>query len=359
MSLYTITIHDRLTGLEIADISRLCTKRHYVMTRNRSGMIDLELDLLAAEDFAVELGMGFYGLFNPGYSEIRVTRGTRPMMGGRLLEVTPSLSAEGDALQLTALGYLEMLTDRHVFPDDTLTYTNEDIGQIAWNRINDTQNREDGDLGITMGEIEPSRNIEEEDQAPFGKTVKELLIGYTDLSNSGDFEFTADKQFTWHYPGLGTDRPDNPFRYGDGGNIRSITAPRDASNMVNVSINRGANNGTAQVFSIRQNTAAREAYGRHERVDDYSSIQSEELIQDFGDETLRTASSPSTLPTIELFGDRDPILGVYGLGDRVPLEIPDRPSFAHIHGQYLRINEIDVTVDANDHEDVSIEASIA
>ena len=57
MNLYTISIHDRLTGLEIADISRLCTKRHYVMTRNRSGMIDLEVDLLAAEDFAVELGI--------------------------------------------------------------------------------------------------------------------------------------------------------------------------------------------------------------------------------------------------------------------------------------------------------------
>lgn len=358
MSLYTITVHDRNTGKEIANISNLCQKRHYVMTRNRSGMIDLELDLRAAEDFATEIGMGFYGLFNPGWSEIRVTRGERPMMGGRLLEVTPDLQADGESLQLMSLGYLELLADRHIFPDDTLTYADTDIGEIAWHRIEDTQNREDGDLGISLGQITPSRTIVEEEQAAFGKTVKELLIGYTDLSNSGDFELTADKQFNWHYPGMGTERPKNPFRYGDGGNIKRISAPRDASKLVNVSINRGANNGSAQVFTIVQNAAARHSQGRHEQVDDFSSIQKEELIQDFGNETIRTSSSPSTLPTIELFGDRDPILGVYGLGDRVRIEIPDRPSFAHIHGQMLRINEIDVTVDENDHEDVKVEASI-
>jgi hypothetical protein len=358
MGLYTITIHDRLTGNEIADISNLCTKRHYIMTRNRSGMIDLELDLFAAEDFAASLNMGFYGLFAAGVAEIRVKRGERSMMGGRLMEAVPDMNENGGSFKLTALGYLELFTDRFLHPEDTLTYANTDIGTIAWNRIVATQNREDGDLGITEGEIETSRNIVEEEQAAFGKSVKEMLIGYSDLSNSGDFEFTADKQFNWHAPGMGADRPEIPFRYGEGGNIKRIVAPRDGSNMVNVSINRGANNGTAQIFSIRQNTSARAAYGRHERVDDYSSIQSEELIQDFGDETLRTSSSPSTLPTIELFWDRDPILGVYRLGDRVPLEIPDRPSFSHIHGQLLRINEIDVAIDDNDHEDVAIEASI-
>lgn len=358
MSLYTITIHDRITGDEIADISNICTKRRYVMTRNRSGIIDLEMDLFTAEAFAAELGMGFYGLFNAGVAEIRLRRGTRNMMGGRLMEATPTLDENGGSLSLVAMGYLELLADRHLYPEDTLTYANADIGAIAWNRINDTQNREDGDLGITQGKIETSRNITEEEQAAYAKTVKELLIDYTELSDSGDFEFTTDKQFNWHYPGLGTDRPQHPFRFGEGGNIKHISAPRDGSSMVNVSINRGANNGTAQVFTIRQNSSARTAYGRHERVDDYSSIQKQGLIEAFGDETLRTHSSPSVLPTIELFGDRDPILSVYNLGDRIPLEIPNRPSFGHVHGQRVRLNEIDVNVDENDHEDVAVEASI-
>jgi hypothetical protein len=358
MGLYTITIHDRITGLEIADISAICTKRHYTMTRNRSGIIDLSMDVFEAENFARSLNLEFYGLFNAGVAEIRIRRGEREMMGGRLMETVPDLDEKGGTFSLIALGYLELFTDRNLYPSDTLTYLNEDIGTIAWNRINATQSREDGDLGITQGEIETSRDIAEEEQASYGKTVKELLIDYTTLSGSGDFEFTPDKQFNWHYPGLGADRPQHPFRYGEGGNIKRISAPRDGSKMVNVSINRGANNGTAQVFTIRQNASARAAYGRHERVDDYSSIQSIELVEDFGDETLRTGSSPSVLPTIELFGDRDPILSVYNLGDRVPLEIPDRPSFGHIHGQMLRLNELDVTIDANDHEDVKVEASI-
>jgi hypothetical protein len=356
---YQITLHDRVTGDEVADISRICLKRHFVLTRNRPGMIDLELNLDAAEDLARELGMGFYGLFGAGVTEVRVKRDTKPLLGGRLMTPVPTLDETSGSLQVTALGYLELLADRYLWPGDTLTYANTDIGQIAWNRINATQGRDDGSLGITQGEIQPSRNIQEEEQAAYGKSIKELLIDYTELSNSGDFEFTTDKQFNWHAPGIGVDRPDSPFRFGDGGNIKRISAPRDASQLVNVSINRGANNGTAQIFTIRQNTASRAAYGRHERVDDYSSIQSVELIQSFGDETLRTHSSPLALTTIELHGDREPILGVYGLGDRMPLEIPNRPSFGHVHNQRLRVNEIDITVDELDKEDVSIEASIA
>lgn len=358
MGLYSFTIHDRLTGEEIADITNLCTKRHYIMTRNRPGLIDLEMDLFAAEDFAASLGMGFYGLFNAGVVDIRVKRDGVWKIGGRLMETMPSLSEDGGTFKLTALGLLEMFADRFLHPDDTLTYADEDIGQIAWNRINAAQSKDDGDLGITLGEIEVSRDIEEEEQAAFGKSIKELLIGYTDLSNSGDLEITADKQFNWHFPGIGADRPQHPFRYGNGGNIKRIVAPRDASKMVNVAYSRGANNGTAQVFSISQNTSSRAAYGRHESVEDHTSIQQQELVQSFGDELIRTSSSPSILPTIELFGDRAPILNVYNLGDRVPLEVPNRPSFAHIHGQMLRLNEIDVTVDDNDHEDVSVEASI-
>jgi hypothetical protein len=52
------------------------------------------------------------------------------------------------------------------------------------------------------------------------------------------------------------------------------------------------------------------------------------------------------------------VLSVYNLGDRVPLDLSGKPSFGHIHGQWLRINEIDVTPDENDHEDVKVEASI-
>jgi hypothetical protein len=358
MGLYSITIHDRLTGDEIADITNLCTKRHYVMTRNRPGLIDLEMDLFAAEDFAAALGMGFYGLFNSGIADIRVKRDGVWKIGGRLLDTTPDLSEDGGSFSLKTIGLLGMFSDRFLHPDDTLTYSNVDIGQVAWNRIAAAQAKDDGDLGITLGLIEASRTIEEEEQAAFGKNIQELLIGYTDLSNSGDLEITADKQFNWHYPGLGADRPKHPFRYGNGGNIKRIVAPRDATKLANVAYSRGANNGTAQVFSLSQNTSSRAAYGRHESVEDYTSIQSQELVQSFGDEVIRTSSSPSILPTIELFGDRDPILNVYNLGDRVPLEIPDRPSFAHVHGQMLRLNEIDVTWDDNDYEDVKVEASI-
>ena len=83
------------------------------------------------------------------------------------------------------------------------------------------------------------------------------------------------------------------------------------------------------------------------------------MVRSFGDETLRTMSAPMVLPTIELFGDRDPLLSIYGLGDRIPVEIPNRPSFAHVHGQRLRLNEIDVVIDDMDHENVQVEASIA
>ena len=222
MSLYTITIHDRITGDEVADISNLCTKRHYHLSRNRSGLIELELDLFKAEDLATELGMGFYGLFAAGIAQVRITRDTKPMIGGRLLTPVPHLDENGGTLSLATMDWLELFADRHLYPSDVLTYTDTDIGQIAWNRINDTQNRIDGDIGITQGQIDVSRNIEDE-QADYAKTVKELLIDYSSLSNTRDSS-SPPIAIPLALSQYGRQRPNNPFRYGDGGNIKSITA---------------------------------------------------------------------------------------------------------------------------------------
>jgi hypothetical protein len=357
MSLYSILITDP-NGVLLADLSNLCAKRHFLLVRNGEGSIDLSLNLTAAEQLADDLGYRgqFYGLFASGLNEIRVMRGARPFVGGQILEALPSLDATGGTLDLKAEGYLGLFKDRQLWPDDTLNYTSIDIGQLAWSRINQTQSKPNGDWGFTMGEIQPSRSIVEIQNA-FGQSIRDLLVSYTELSDSGDFEFTADKQFNWHYPGLGQDQFDLPFQWG--GNIAKLSAARNGAQLANIVISRGSGNGGAQLAQSATDSSSLAIFKRRERVFDYASVPNTAYLDSQGDERLRTNAYPLVLPAITLDGNKRPFLGAYWLGDRVPLQIPGRSSFAHLDGQMARINEIDITVSDLDHEDIAVQASLA
>jgi len=354
LPLYTIELIDPTTRNVTADISTICTTRNFSITRNRAEQVDLEMNLLVAERLARDLGVGFWGLFAAGVTEIRITRANRPLLISRLADAYPSMGAS-NSIQLKAMGILDSFGDRYLWPGDTLSYSATDVGQLAWNRITQTQNRSGGNLGITLGAIQPSRAIDE-DQQYWARSIKDILVDYTNLSDSGDFEFTPDKQFNWYAPSMGRDLTDVIFEYP--GNIAQIGGRRDASQLVNQSVNRGKGNGNAQRQVSVSDANSYAVFGRHERISDYPSIDSEDLLTGYGNETLRTNSYPLVIPDITLQSRTNPPLGEYWIGDRVKLAIPGRSSFGHLDGQMVRINEIDVSVDNNDHETISVKVSI-
>ncbi len=352
-SRYTIEIVTP-QGALIADISGIATGRSFTVRRNRAETIDLACDLGEAVRLARDLGLTFNQLFGPGLNEVRVTRGNRTLVGGQIVYVEPRLAADGRTLSIRATGFLDLFKDRYVL-NTPVSYT-ADMGQIAWNLINTTQSLTNGDVGVRQGTIQTSRTITETWQ-PFATSIKDILIGLTERIGGIDFAFTPDKHFNVYYPGLGTDKTELLFSYP--GNIHEIAAPIDATELINVSINRGSGNGLdQQPIQTRNDTASQASYKRHERIDDYPSIRVVATLDEKGDETLRRFASPTRIPEVTLDGAAQPSLGAYWVGDRVRFAVAD-PAFAELDGQTWRINELNVAIDENDRETVRLKVGYA
>jgi hypothetical protein len=352
MSRYLIELYNP-SGELLADISDLCTTRTYSLRRNRAEDIYLTLNLEKAQDLARSLGMGFYQLYAAGINEIRITRDTRPMVGGQLQYVHPRLNESGATLELRASGFLDLLSKVYLEATDNRTLTDTDMGEGAWSFIAQLQSKTNGNLGITEGVIQTSRVITDTWE-PYSSSLKDILIGLTERLNGIDFEFTPDKVFNVYYPGIGTDKTELLLSYP--GNISSIGLPQDATTLANIIYVRGSGNGDVQLLETRQDTTSQAAYTRREQITDYPSINVVATLQEKGDETLRLYATPMMIPAVTLDGTQEPFLGSYWIGDRVRFSVDtDRyPAFALLDGQTWRINEIACALDDNDHEAITV-----
>jgi hypothetical protein len=351
-NLYTIELYTP-AGVRLADISGLCVTRTYTVRRNRAEDIYLTLNLKKAQQLAQRLGIGFYQLFATGITEVRITRGSRPMVGGQLQYVHPRLAADGATLELRASGFLDRLGKVYLEAADTRSFTTTDMGQIAWSFIDQAQDKSHSNLGITQGTIQTSRNITDTWE-PYSSSLKDIVIGLTERLNGIDFEFTPDKVFNVYYPGVGTDKTELLLSYP--GNITSIGLPQDATTLANVVYVRGSGNGDVQLLETRQDADSQASYSRREQILDFPSISVVATLQEKGDETLRLYATPMTIPVVVLDGTKEPFLGSYWIGDRVRFAVDtDRyPAFAVLDGQTWRINEIACSIDESDHEAITL-----
>lgn len=355
-SLYRFELWNPATGL-IADLSGLTTKRTFRLRLNRAETLDLSFNLRVIEEWANKIGLSPNELLRPGVNDIRVWRGNRPIFGTRVRHITPSVQGNTETLELHASGFLDDLIYRYLWPQEEVdggvtTYTSTDIGQIMWDMIDTTQTLTNGDMGFTQGVIHPSRDLTDTWQ-PFATNLKDIFIAITERNDSVDFDFSFDRKLNVYYPSLGRVQSDLRFAYP--GNIDSLSAPEDASQIVNVSINRGSGNGLdITPIQTRNDTGSQVTYGRMERIDDYADVSVTATLDSFGDETLRTFAQPLVIPDVSLKSGKEPPLGAYWVGDWVRFLIPNRPAFRHVHNQLLRINEISVTLNDLDTEDIRL-----
>ena len=221
-----------------------------------------------------------------------------------------------------------------------------------WDMIDTTQSLDSGAIGMTQGEIQTSRNLTD-DWEPYATSLKDIFIAITERINSVDFAFTYDKKLNVYAPQQGRVQPDLLFDYP--GNIVSLDLPQDASQLVNVSINRGSGNGLdITPIETRTNAGSMDTYGRMEQIDDYADVSVEQTLQSFGDETLRTFSTPLVIPNVVLRSGKEPPLGAYWIGDWVRFSLPNRPTFASLHNRLLRVVGISVSLNDLDTEEVRL-----
>jgi hypothetical protein len=332
-------------GSPIADLAPALTQRRLTFQLNRPPVISASIPVsspLAKRDED--------GGLQPGVHELKLYRDGETVETVYQL-VRSSVSADQNTMRLDLEwhGIASYLQDALVF-DSTTAYSST---TLPWTWINTFQSRTGGGYGITQGPVigtAPTRQ----------KTVTQyagLLDTIIELSESGDgFDWSIDTNRTyreWH-PTRGSD---NGLLLEYGSNVAAFsftesTAPGEIVTDVYVQGPPGSQEVTAS------NSTSRTTYGRREAsltffADFEASTVTNGQIQKHADAAIAERIAPIVIPQITLMRESSTApWGSYWLGDTVTFRA-DVGAYQKINAEY-RIVQIDVELDDNDNETISL-----
>jgi hypothetical protein len=134
----------------------------------------------------------------------------RPLYRGRIGSTGDDHDGDRHAMTVASADYRALLGRRLLYEGDTLTYTQVDQAQLAWNLISTTQGRTGGSLGIVRGAGQTTGVLRDRTWKP-GESVRHYLELLADVQNGFEYDLTpaADStalSFDVFYPRRGTDR---------------------------------------------------------------------------------------------------------------------------------------------------------
>lgn len=349
-SKYSIEIVDPAGNL-LADLTGRAKNRTVSMSRNNAEDIQWEIDLNEFEAFCRTNNRDPRTILVNGSSEVRIKRLGTYLCGGQLSYFITKLDTNNAIIQIRAQGFLNLFADRYTTLGRTFTAT--DASTIAATLINESQALTNGNYGITIGSLTTVGN---HDRIYNRATIKQELLNLTTVQTAPlDFEFTYNKVFNT-YAQIGSDRPEIIFEYPK--NIKNISIPNDATNLANEVIALGAGIGTDASNQVTvDNTSAAISYRLRQKIMTPNGVSSLTELTDQANAELNTWSFPIELPTFMVDGNLAPFITDYKIGDRVRLKIGRHKFLEHITGLY-RIEKIDLAIDDNDNENVTLYVSV-
>lgn len=346
--LYVIEIYNS-AGTLISDLSGKYIQSIKIdLIRNRAEQIVLNFNLQNLEDYARALGTNVLSLFQVDLNEVRIKRGANYLCAGQISHVQAAAGGDDMTIEVRASGWLELFAKRYT--DSSEVYSSTDAGAIAWDLINDTQTS--STFGITQGTIQTSTS---RDRTYEYKNIKDAIIQLSEVINGFDFEFTYDKIFNVYYPRQGSSVPIE-FEYGR--NCFSISLPIDGTFICNQAIVRGQGLGTQQLVQTRNNAASQTTYKLRQKILDYPDVKENATLQQHGDSELGINAIPTFTPQIVLMPNQDntqPIIKRdFWLDDSFTVKVPGSDFFAIAANNVYRIESINVSVDKDGVETISL-----
>ncbi|OAE01855.1 phage tail protein [Arthrobacter sp. OY3WO11] len=346
-------------GELIADFAGRAKNRRLTLQRNEAEDIIWQIDLAELERYARLMNTTPQSLLQPGWTEVRVRRGSTYLCGGIVMLREVRLSPTEQDVEVRAQGFLNLFAHRHVLmgalnEEEFTGYGN----QIAADLITFVQNHGWGvggpyDFGVTIGSL-PALSVSRIRNYSPQVVVKEAIQNLTKLeSGTFDFEFTADKVFNT-YETMGSRRDDIVFTYP--GNIKRLSSPLDAQNLANAVSYYGAGSGDAAVKATYIRSDSLGNYKAWEKIITDSSISEEDTLLEHAIAYADTWAWPFEIPAIEVDGNVAPFITDYGIGDYIRVDLSAHEILSHVNG-YFRIEKIELAIDENDNESVKLSLS--
>lgn len=343
---YTIELFDK-GGVLLADLTDKAKDRRLIKSRNEADDISWNLDLNTWEQYCEAIDKDPNSIIKPNSTEIRIKRGETYLGGGEITYAEVQVKDNSFVLNIKATGFLNLFNKRRT--GSLLTFEDVSGPDIGWALINETQQKTNGDFGVTRGTIADTGLLSRQ----YARTI--IKEGLQSLTTSElaphDMEFTADKVYNT-YARIGSNKPGIVFEFGR--NILTLGVPLDGTPLYNelTAIGQGFGD-EAQTQVIVSDLESQADYLLREDVRTYNDIVDQDLLEDFATADLKAVSQLIQVPSITVTGDIAPFITDYGIGDRVTITGFVHKMLRHLNDQY-RIEKYELTVDDNDHEIIKL-----
>ncbi len=138
------------------------------------------------------------------YRELYIYDGATLLYGGYIAEINPARGVgELGNLTLSSKGFFSLLEKRIT----NEVYSSEDLGDIAWDIIDTSQNEAYGSIGITRG-LHPTTRDADRDYKYKNIALAIEKMSNKETKNGFDFEITNAKVFNIYYPAKDSYNPE-------------------------------------------------------------------------------------------------------------------------------------------------------
>lgn len=346
LSLYTIEFVTS-NGQLIAEFAPDIVTADITLERNKTYNAKLTFDLDKFEEYCRDAGRTASSILGTGENEVRIRRGTVYLMGGQVGRLDGNLK-DKKQLMVYVVGFLDLLAQRVTGSAEAYS---EDAGLIAWDAINASQIKTNGDFGIRKGTIQTSitRTLTYE-----YKSLKDVITELADIDNGFDFEFTYDKKFNVFYPSMGNKKTEYELTYP--GNIKTIKISDDSAQLANEVLVRGQGYSKGQTLVTVDDSPSQLAFKLRQKILDKPDLVDNATLTAAGNELLRANKAVFESIILTMDGKQDPQIGTYGLGDQVHVVVENIKTFPI--DNYYKVDKINITIDDKATETVELTLSL-
>ncbi len=183
---------------------------NWQLTEAKGRKVTLRLGEPAEASFTIDGTSRDAGRIEELTTDLWLFRDGVPLYRGRIGATGDSHDGNRHAMTVASADYRAILGRRLLFEGDTLTHTQVDQAQLAWNLISLTQARSGGHLGIVRGAGQTTGVLRDRTWEP-GETVMHYLDLLSNVSNGFEYVLrplsgTTDIAFDLFYPSRGQDR---------------------------------------------------------------------------------------------------------------------------------------------------------
>lgn len=278
-------------------------------------VLELRINYHILLDWAKKQNTTVENILTSGFRWVNFKADNNTLFKGYLSEVKISKAQYDINVNLTFLNWLGYFKRRYI----TKTYTNTDAGSIAWDLINTAQLETYGNIGITQGIIQTTKN---RDRTYTNDEVAKSIIALSNsnLKDGFEFEITNDKVFTVKSR-IGTDKP---YIVLDERNIESWNIDfLISTSLTNKVTLKGEGYGDSQLTVIREaSNIYKDKWYLLENIISDVNVKEQTTLQDKGDKYLEKYQdvnktfSLTTVPVNYSIFDFD-------VGDGVKVKIED------------------------------------